>query len=141
LPPIESIEAVSDLKAFLAPGVPLELTRAALRRAWTVTPTIRDFIGLSENAWDFNTPGGVPGFGSIDLEDVRQLMAELSDESQAAAPGVAGAAKVDHSATLAESTPLVSVAEALPNIAATQHEDDQRKARAFRRRHGGALPQ
>jgi hypothetical protein len=34
LPPIESITADSDICAFLAPGVPPELTRAALRRAW-----------------------------------------------------------------------------------------------------------
>src|SRR5215469_15461908 len=74
LPPIESIESVSDVKAFLAPGVSLDLTRAALRRAWMVTPAIRDFIGLSENGWDFAAPGEVPGFGSIDREDVRQLM-------------------------------------------------------------------
>jgi len=31
LPPIESIASGSDITAFLAPGVPLELTRAALR--------------------------------------------------------------------------------------------------------------
>src|SRR2546427_3946420 len=35
LPPIESIVAQSDVRAFLAPGVPAELTRAALRRAWS----------------------------------------------------------------------------------------------------------
>ena len=55
LPPIESIASGSDITAFLAPGVPLELARAALRRAWTTDPAIRDFIGLSENAWDFNS--------------------------------------------------------------------------------------
>jgi Protein of unknown function (DUF3306) len=37
LPPIESITADSDIRAFLAPGVPPELTRAALRRAWLRT--------------------------------------------------------------------------------------------------------
>src|SRR5580704_15354693 len=40
LPPIESITAVTDIRAFLAPGVPLELSRAALRRAWVVDPNI-----------------------------------------------------------------------------------------------------
>jgi hypothetical protein len=35
LPSIESIVAESDVRAFLAPGVPPELTRAALRRAWS----------------------------------------------------------------------------------------------------------
>src|SRR5215472_12372094 len=65
LPPIESIGAASDIRPFLAPGVPVDLTRAALHRAWSTDPAIRDFIGLSENSWDFNAQDGVPGFGSL----------------------------------------------------------------------------
>src|SRR6266446_2225814 len=38
LPPIETIAAESDIRAFLAPGVPPELTRAALRRARVADP-------------------------------------------------------------------------------------------------------
>ena len=38
LPPIEAITAETDIRAFLAPGVPPELTRAALRRAWAADP-------------------------------------------------------------------------------------------------------
>src|SRR5687768_5165588 len=53
LPPIDSITADTDLSAFFKPGVPAELVRAALRRAWTSGPKIRDFVGLSENSWDF----------------------------------------------------------------------------------------
>ena len=45
LPPIESITAGTDIRDFLKPGVPLSLSRAALRRAWTSDPAIRDFIG------------------------------------------------------------------------------------------------
>src|SRR5713101_2487584 len=41
LPPIETITADTDIRAFLAPGVPAELTRAALRRAWAADPKIR----------------------------------------------------------------------------------------------------
>jgi hypothetical protein len=76
LPPIESIGAGADIRAFLAAGVPADLARAALRRAWSADPVIRDFIGLSENSWDFNAPGGVPGFGSVKAEDIRRLMGE-----------------------------------------------------------------
>src|SRR6185295_18574503 len=53
LPPIDSITAISDVRDFLRAGVPAELTRAALRRAWSADPAIRDFIGLAENSWDF----------------------------------------------------------------------------------------
>jgi hypothetical protein len=67
LPPIDSITATSDVRAFLAAGVPEGLTRAALRRAWMIDPTIRDFVGLAENQWDFTKPDGVPGFGSLEL--------------------------------------------------------------------------
>src|SRR5262249_36739620 len=45
LPPIESIGPGSDIRAFLAPGVPVSLARAALRRAWFADPAIRDFVG------------------------------------------------------------------------------------------------
>jgi hypothetical protein len=143
LPPIESIASGSDITAFLAPGVPLELTRAALRRAWTTDPAIRDFIGLSENAWDFNAPGGVPGFGSLDLQDVRRLLAQVLDEPQASDPTPVTAALTDHAATPAETAPAVHVAEAPRSISAAQHEDDKRKADESRprRHHGGALPQ
>ena len=54
MPPIDSIGATSDIRPFLASGVPEDLTRAALRRAWSADPAIRDFIGLSENSWDSN---------------------------------------------------------------------------------------
>jgi hypothetical protein len=88
LPPIETITAETDIRAFLAPGVPPELTRAALRRAWAADPKIRDFIGLSENSWDFNAPGAVTGFGSLEMTDeLRQQIARMVGRSLAnAAP-------------------------------------------------------
>jgi Protein of unknown function (DUF3306) len=86
LPPIESIGAGSDIRAFLAPGVPAALARAALRRAWSTDPAIRDFIGLSENSWDFNAPGGVPGFGPVTAEEVRRLLAQAVGDPEAAWP-------------------------------------------------------
>ena len=80
LPPLESISALSDITAFLRAGVPAELTRAALRRVWTVDPSIRDFVGLAENAWDFTDPNAMPGFGPLeDTEDVRRMIAKVVD--------------------------------------------------------------
>src|SRR5207302_4676808 len=86
LPPIESLDASSDITPFLAPGVPAELTRRALRHAWHTDPAIRDFVGLSENAWDFNAPGGVPGFGPLTPEDIRRLLDELAGTPEAGDP-------------------------------------------------------
>jgi Protein of unknown function (DUF3306) len=69
VPPIESITADTDIRAFLVPGVPPELTRAALRRAWTADPKIRDFVGLADYDWDFNAPGSMAGFGALEMTD------------------------------------------------------------------------
>ncbi len=80
LPSVEAITATTDIRPFLAPGVPLKVARAALRRAWMVDPRIRDFRGLQENEWDFDDPRGVPGFGSLDTgesAEILQLMAYL----------------------------------------------------------------
>jgi hypothetical protein len=77
LPSIESITATTDIRAFLMPGVPPELTRAALRRAWSIDPNIRDYIGLAENQWDFAS-GDIPGFGPLELtEDLKRIVAEI----------------------------------------------------------------
>ena len=69
LPSLESIAAETDIRAFLAPGVPPELTRAALRRAWAADPQIRDFVGLAEYAWDFTAPDSMAGFGPLEMTD------------------------------------------------------------------------
>ena len=78
LPPIDSITAETDIRAFLVPGVPAHLTRAALRRAWASDPKIRDFVGLSENSWDFNAPDAIAGFGPLEMTDaLRQEVARM----------------------------------------------------------------
>ena len=69
LPSLEQIVADTDIGAFLQSGVPADLTRAALRRAWVSDPAIRDFIGIAENQWDFNDPDAIPGFGVLPVAD------------------------------------------------------------------------
>jgi len=87
LPPIESMTATSDVRAFLAPGVPEDLTRAALRRAWVIDPTIRDFVGLAENQWDFTKPDSIPGFGSLDLTpELRRIVAGVFGDALGQSP-------------------------------------------------------
>jgi hypothetical protein len=95
LPPLESITAETDIRAYFVRGVPADLARAALRRVWASDPAIRDFVGLSENAWDFNAPETIPGFGPITASDdvagmMRRLMGEgPAAESAGASPQVA----------------------------------------------------
>ncbi len=77
LPPIDSIAAGTDIRAFLKAGVPATLARAALRRAWVSEPAIRDFIGVAENQWDFTDPTAIPGFGPLlESDDMPGLVAQ-----------------------------------------------------------------
>jgi hypothetical protein len=92
LPPIESIVADTDIRTFLAPGVPPELTHAALRRAWAADPKIRDFVGLADYDWDFNAPGSMAGFGPLEMtEELRQIAARIIGPPPVAEPAAGGA--------------------------------------------------
>jgi len=83
LPSLDSIAADTDIRGFFAPGVPSELTRAALRRAWSADPAIRDFVGLQENDWDFNALNGVLGFGELPADiDIERLVARVFGEAE-----------------------------------------------------------
>jgi hypothetical protein len=84
LPTIESITAETDISGFLAPGVPAELTRAALRRAWSADTSIRDFIGLVENDWDVLAPAAAGGTQPlVASEAMRRMVGELFSPSPA----------------------------------------------------------
>jgi hypothetical protein len=93
LPPLEEITSATDITGYLKMGVPEALRTAALRKVWTSDPAIRDFIGLSENAWDFNDPAGIPGFGPLAMpaEEIRQMAAKLVGDVREAAEKVEGA--------------------------------------------------
>jgi hypothetical protein len=135
LPPIESIGADTDIRAFLAPGVPTELTRAALRRAWAADPKVRDFVGLADYDWDFNTPGAIPGFGPLEMTDeLRRQVADMVGRSFAAAESERPAATppaapndqavVETSEALIESgtTAGLAIKEAPSNVGSLQDE-------------------
>jgi hypothetical protein len=61
LPNVEDLTADSDVTVFLQKGVPDALKKLALRRMWSLDPSIRDFVEMAENQWDFNAPGGIRG--------------------------------------------------------------------------------
>jgi len=152
LPAIDQIEAGSEVGAFLRPGVPADLARAALRRAWVADPAIRDFIGPSENAWDFTAPGGVPGFGPLrPIDEAWRLAAQLTGATPAAAAETASAAP----ARGEDAAPASNAAQQSPSPAASSdpgplppapdaamQQDalvEPRDISSPRRRHGGAL--
>jgi len=98
LPPVDSLGADSDYTRFLAAGVPEEVKRLALRKAWISDPKIAEFRGFGEYDWDFNAPG----YGQLlPTDDVRKLVEAVfrdtpdpppADESE---PPVAAAEPAD----------------------------------------------
>jgi hypothetical protein len=169
LPAIDSITAETDIRGFLAPGVPAELTRAALRRAWVADPKIRDFIGIAENQWDFTAADSIPGFGPLSpLDDVRRMVARVmgeEPEEPPASPVVASAenapavtvggetpasASAEMRATRSEAAAEPSAPTPLPadqgdvgEATGAAHNDDPESSASdvpHPRSHGGALP-
>jgi hypothetical protein len=170
LPPIESITAATDVAAFLRKGIPPELSRAALRRAWAADPAIRDFIGLAESAWDFNDPNAMPGFGPLDCsaEQLAALLDRVVGGARTAADQLATAvpeqaiseqkdgrqsADSDREPLLQSDAPAaaadlgcdqeISSGEASPAPAAVQpapNDFEDDRTPARRRTHGSALP-
>lgn len=87
LPRIEDLTAETDLAPFLRAGIPSMLRNAALRRMWSVDPAIRDFVSEArEYAYDWNTPGGVPGLGPMLPTDDVKAMVERIMSGHAPAP-------------------------------------------------------
>jgi len=162
LPPLDSITAATDIRAFLKPGVPADLARAALRRAWVADPAIRDFRGLQENDWDFTDPDSVPGFGRLVPDaDIKKMIAQMFGPAEPEAGETAKAAGNEPEAaptpTSHEVPPAEVTAEASDDagpatpepamvqresIVALQDELPQVECRQppLPRRHGGALP-
>ncbi|GEP12178.1 DUF3306 domain-containing protein [Methylobacterium gnaphalii] len=79
LPAPDEVTPETDLAPFLRAGVPALLRNAALRRMWSMDPTIRDFVSEArEYAYDWNSPGGVPGLGPLlPSDDVEAMLARL----------------------------------------------------------------
>jgi hypothetical protein len=162
LPPIESIAADTDIRAFLAPGVPPELARAALRRAWATDPKIRDFVGLADYDWDFNVPGSMAGFGPLEMtEELREIAARIIGPPPVAEPAAGPAERSDllgqegspgeseippddliHDTSDQEADADDPSSERDPSVAAVQNQPDaaEKSQLVVWPRHGGALP-
>jgi Protein of unknown function (DUF3306) len=78
LPPLDSIDAHTNIAVFLQNGVPAEMRIAALRRAWTMDPAIRTFREVAESDWDFDDLNSIPGFGEFVPEaDAQRMLAQI----------------------------------------------------------------
>jgi hypothetical protein len=171
LPKLEDLTATTDITAFLRKGVPESVRNAALRKSWALDPAIRNYVNPAlDYAYDWNTPGGVPGSSEIEAGmDVARLVSQIMGGGEsvaeptvaAADPGRAPAADPSYSAAdgapqktepdlPAQTVRLSSEAqkpanneEAAPNKVARAQNSDQSNSVAPQqavRRHGSAKP-
>ena len=155
LPRIEDLTAESDMSAFLRAGVPQALKMAALRRAWSLDPAIRDYVGPAEYAYDFNDPASIPGFGSAagqNLPSLTQYVAHSNSTQEsvmpAGGPGQPDLDPVRRSRTAVAPSPpeppSPSAEEAqVQNASAEPTAGDPEQADVAEPpspRHGGAMP-
>lgn len=100
LPTLEELTASTDITAFLRKGVPEHLRNAVLRKSWALDPAIRNYVNPAlEYAYDWNTPGGVPGGGELGAGvDVARLVSQIMGEpAEATSSGASSADEAPHS--------------------------------------------
>ena len=90
LPKLEDMTATTDITAFLRKGVPEHLRNAALRKSWALDPAIRNYVNPAlDYAYDWNTPGGVPGSSEIGSGmDVARLVSQIMGGGSTVEPPV-----------------------------------------------------
>lgn len=161
LPSLEEFTPQTDIRQFLRKGVPQPLRNAALRKMWLLTPAIRDHKDPAvDYAWDWNTPGGVPGAGeAASPERAAQMLRDLvnprrdaeppkdHDTNEIAAPEVAterpdsapqqGQDQDNFPAEEPETDP-VQLAFSVPDK--SEEKQSTNDLPPPRKRHGGALP-
>lgn len=79
LPKLDEITEKTDITGFLRKGVPESLRNAALRKSWALDPAIRNYVNPAlDYAYDWNSPGGVPGHGELAAgTDVAKMVLQI----------------------------------------------------------------
>jgi hypothetical protein len=149
LPPLHSIVADTDMQQFMHEAVPEEVTRAALRSAWTADPAVRDFVGIAENQWDFNDHASMPGFGPIQAADylATQALRNLTDAAQIAPEDAGSVAETkceDRKTTAADQLPVAPNREEIiytvEAVTVAAESEPAAIGIAIPRTHGRAMP-
>lgn len=96
LPKLEELTSQTDITAFMRKGVPEHLRNAALRKSWALDPAIRNYVNPAlDYAYDWNTPGGVPGNSELDAGvDIARMVAEIMGTGETPAEPPVSAAEV-----------------------------------------------
>jgi len=85
LPSLDELTSETDITAFLRKGVPEHLRNAALRKSWALDPAIRNYVNPAlDYAYDWNTPGGVPGSSELGAGiDVARMVSQIMGTGEA----------------------------------------------------------
>jgi hypothetical protein len=88
LPKLEELTETTDITGFLRKGVPEHLRNAALRKSWALDPAIRNYVNPAlDYAYDWNTPGGVPGNSELGAGiDVVRMVSQIMGSGPAESP-------------------------------------------------------
>lgn len=138
LPKLEDITETTDITGFLRKGVPESLRNAALRKSWALDPAIRNYVNPAlDYAYDWNTPGGVPGNSELAAgTDIAKMVLQIMGRDSAAhgpeepnafsqsdAAGVSGDPSIDAPQNSPLDLPLEPVRLSAPSTpAAADHE-------------------
>jgi hypothetical protein len=79
LPKLDELTANTDMTVFFKKGVPESIRNAALRKSWALDPAVRNYVNPAlDYAYDWNTPGGVPGSGELAPgTDIARMVAQV----------------------------------------------------------------
>jgi hypothetical protein len=132
LPKLDELTADTDLTVFFRKGVPESIRNAALRKSWALDPAIRNYVNPAlDYAYDWNTPGGVPGAGELPPgTDIARMVSQVMGigEQASSQPPVEKPARADaqerdvsphpvaaqHQADASPPAPPVRLSEASP---------------------------
>jgi len=103
LPKLEDLTETTDITGFLRKGVPESLRNAALRKSWALDPAIRNYVNPAlDYAYDWNTPGGVPGNSEIAAgTDIAKMVLQImgSDSMKSASQEASAPSQTDATGT------------------------------------------
>jgi hypothetical protein len=149
LPSLNDLKPGDSLVAFMQKGVPEFLKNAALRKMWALDPMVRDFRSEAlDYAWDWNTPGGVPGAGPLGPSDKVEEMIEAMFRPQTKEVEEPQAVVQTEIPTTIEQSDATAPPEdsqperiQLSEVEAENPIETEPSEDRPRRRHGGAMPQ
>ena len=164
LPKPEDLTADTDMTVFFKKGVPESIRNAALRKSWALDPAIRNYVSPAlDYAYDWNTPGGVPGAGELAAgTDIARMVAQVmggiepkrssepegSASDEPSAPAADNARQPDapsQSVRLSEPPPEQRADDVPTTGESDAHEEAKGESHDFAsqqasRRHGSARP-